>query len=156
MYKFRTMSIAAIASLALFATACGGDDGGSGQQGEVVDKMVEAGADAGITLERDCVADLVGELSDADLKILAEASIEDDVELSAEGEAVGERMFSCVPQDELVNQIMDQIGAMEGVDEECVRGVLEEMSTEEMQSMVDGADAAGVMTKIMSCVSLGS
>lgn len=152
----RRAGMAALAAFTLLTAACGGGDDGRSEEGAVVDKMLQVGEEAGITFDRDCVSDLVGTLSDADLKILAESSIEDDVELSAEGDAVGEKMFSCVPQDELVNQIMDQVGQMEGVDEDCVRGVLEEMSTEEMQSMVEGSDSADLMTKIVACVSLGS
>jgi hypothetical protein len=149
------LAATAVAVMALVVGACGGDDAGSGQQGAVVDKMMQASEDAGIALDRDCVSDLVGELSDADLKLLAEASIEDDVELSPEGEAVGEKMFGCVPKDELVDQIMQQVGQMEGVDQDCVRGVLEDMSTEEMQGMADGSGASDMTSKLMSCIDIG-
>ncbi|MCB0997822.1 MAG: hypothetical protein KDB40_00880 [Acidimicrobiales bacterium] len=156
----RKFTVVAFAALALVAGACGGDDeGGSGDQGAVVDKMMEVADEAGFELDRDCVADLVGQLSDADLELLAEADIDDDVELSPEGDALGEQMFTCVPQDALVEQIMTQVGGQEGVDDECLREVLEGMSNDDMQAIASGDSSSEaftqMMTDILPCMELG-
>lgn len=154
-------TLAAVAALSLLA-ACGGDDGGSSDVDTAVDKAVEEAAAEGVSLDRDCVKDIAEKLSDEDIAKIAESEDGEDVELSPEGEALSIEILGCVPKDELVDQMMTSLAGTEGVDEECLRGVFDEMTTEELQAMAaSGGDSSSeafneMMTKVMPCITLGS
>jgi hypothetical protein len=166
MMKTKKLAMASLAALALIGAACGGDDSSSGSaggdQGKVADQMMSAAKDEGIELDRECVDTVAGKLSDADAKaILASIDSDEDPEISADGDALAEEMFSCVPADAIVQQMMDSIGDQPGMDKECVQKVLEGLSSADMASLAqsDGDMSNPVMSQIMEgvlpCMSLG-
>lgn len=122
------IGLAAAATLVL--SACGG--GGGGQQGEVADLMLEQAAAEDITLDPDCVREVAGKLSDDDAAKIIEAGVDGDVELSAEGDALGEEMFNCVDMSTIVDQIVEEMGGSEMVDADCLEEVISDLSPEQM------------------------
>lgn len=124
------IGLAAAATLVL--SACGG--GGGGQQGEVADLMLEQAGVEGISLDPDCVREVAGKLSDDDAAKIIEAGVDGDVELSAEGDALGEEMFNCVDMSAIVDQIVEEMGGSEMVDADCLEEVIGDLSPEQMQA----------------------
>lgn len=141
----RTRLIASLAVATLAVSACGGDDGSSGQQGEVADMMLEAAESEGITLEEGCVRDVAGRLSDDDAAKIVEAGVDGDPELSADAEALAEEMFDCFDTDALVDQIVAEMGDQEGIDADCLKRVLGEQGLDALESgaMLECIDLGG-------------
>jgi len=129
----RTRLFGSIAVAALVLAGCGGGDDG-GQQGEVADMMLEAAETDGVALDEDCVRDVAGQLSDEDAAAIIEAGPEGDADVSAEADALGEEMFSCLDTDALVDQIVSEMGDEGGVDADCLKRVLEEEGIDALES----------------------
>jgi hypothetical protein len=139
----RTRLIASIAVATLALAGCGGDDGSSGQQGEVADLMLATAEEEGIVLEEDCVREVAGRLSDEDAAKIVEAGVDGDPDVSDDAEAVAEEMADCVDTDALVDQIVAEMDG-EGIDAECLKRVLDE---EGITALESGA--------IVECIDLG-
>ena len=139
----RTRIISSLAVATLVLSACGGS---SGSQGEVADLMLEAAAEEGLELDKDCVNDIAGDLSDEDADKLIAAGVDGDPELSAEGEALGLKMVSCLDTDSLVDQFIAEMG--DEVDADCMRDVLKDIDPEALAQgdLPDG---------IFECMNLG-
>ena len=87
--KQQTLSIALIAGLAL--AACGG---GSSDQDQVADLLIEAADDAGASPDPDCIRDLAQDISDADATAMTDAGLEGDPDISdAAGEILAEMLL---------------------------------------------------------------
>jgi len=134
----RTTITACLAAATLVLTACGSSDGGSDEasedQGKVADLLMTGAGDAGFELDRDCVNETVGELSDADAKALADAGLEGDADISAEGEAIGERIFSeCVDAASYLDALVASYGEDDPtIDTECLKSALEGKTVDEI------------------------
>ena len=86
-------------------SSCGGDDGGSGSGDatKVVDALIISAAESEVTIDEACVADVINELSEADLTLvvdnldgLVDGSIEmSTLDISDEGVATLESTFEC-------------------------------------------------------------
>lgn len=180
----RTMLTAALAAVTLLTAACGSDDssdskddsattetteagdgGGSGGGSlvdQAVDKVVaEAEAD-GVTLDRDCAAEVASQLSEADLQLIAESAAGEDVALSAEGETAAIGLIACAPRDQLVDQMVGSFAGQEGVDEQCVRDIFMGMSDDDLKAMVPSAgdtsseQFTALMGQMMACMTITS
>ena len=91
-------------------SSCGGDDGGSGSGDatKVVDALIISAAESEVTIDEACVADVINELSEADLTLvvdnldgLVDGSIEmSTLDISDEGVATLESSFECYDMDE--------------------------------------------------------
>ncbi len=102
--RIRIIGTVAAATLALAACG-GGDDGGSGgsAQSQVADMMLTAldedlaaeGLSSDI-IDRDCVRDAIGELSDDDAEKIVEAGPDGNPDVSADAEDIADSMFECV------------------------------------------------------------
>ena len=106
MKKYMTASFVTMA-LALGASACGGDDdkgGGNSDAETVTASLIASAAEEGVEINGDCVGDIVGGLSEADLAIIVEnlAALEsdevsvEDVGLSEEGLSTMTAVVDCV------------------------------------------------------------
>ena len=103
MKRFVGLAVSAIAIVGL--TSCGGDDGGSGSGDatKVVDALIISAAESEVTIDEACVADVINELSEADLTLvvdnldgLVDGSIEmSTLDISDEGVATLESTFEC-------------------------------------------------------------
>ncbi|CAB4539285.1 MAG: hypothetical protein ACK5CE_14560 [Actinomycetes bacterium] len=152
---------AAIASLALLTAACGGDDGG-GDQSKVADEMLEMADAEGIALEEDCVREVAAKLSDDDAAALLKSlGTDEEPDISADADALAEEMFGCIETDALVDQMMEQIGNQPGMDQDCVREVLDGLSTDDLSEIANSSgdmssDVMGdLMNDIIPCMSAG-
>lgn len=125
----RTRITVPVTVAALAISACGG---GGDAQSQVADLMVEAAEAEGLALDRDCVGDLAGQLSDDDAQKLIDAGVDGDPDVSAEADAIGEQMIGCLDTDSLVDQLVAEMGG-EGVDADCLKAVLEEGGIEAME-----------------------
>ena len=134
-----------------------GDSAVSGDpRTDVVDYTIEAAAAAGFELDRSCISDLVGQLSDADAELLA-AAIDDasggDPQLSADGEALGDQVFDeCIVGskdraliDEVIAKVLAEAG--DDVDEACIRENVPKLSDEQLRLVLASeTDATGPQT----------
>ena len=101
--KFVGLAVSVIAIVGL--SSCGGDDGGSGSGDatKVVDALIISAAESEVTIDEACVADVINELSEADLTLvvdnldgLVDGSIEmSTLDISDEGVATLESTFEC-------------------------------------------------------------
>jgi hypothetical protein len=159
----RKLVTAAIAAVSLLA-ACGGDDGASagGDQTKAADALLESAEEADIALDADCVREASAKLTDADAKLIVD-SIDTDGEptLSDAGEALKGEIFACLDPSQLVDQMMEEIGDQPGMDKDCVREVLDGLTSDEIASIAQGdGDLSGevmsqVMQDIVPCMSAG-
>lgn len=156
------------------------------QREEIVDEMISAGEDVGFPLDRECLAGIVAQVPDADIPIIAAEIAESTAtsigdadagtvpagtepldsmpQLSAEAEALGEQLISCVMGDadpELVEQAVAVLAADEmsaNFDMDCVENVLSTFDDETLQLIVDtgGTAAIGASVPDSSVVSMES
>lgn len=123
----RTRILGSIAIAAITLTACGGG-GASGSQGEVADMLLDSAEAEGMELDRGCVEDVAGKLSNDDAEKIIEAGPNGDAVLSADGEALGEEMFRCVNTDAFVDEMIAPLLAEMGednVDVDCIKDALD-------------------------------
>lgn len=143
----RTRLFATIAASVLALGACGGG-GGGGDQDEVADMMLAAAEEEGIDLDDDCVRDVAGQLSDEDAAKIVEAGVDGDPDVSADAEALATDMFDCLDTDALVDQIMSEMEGQEGIDEECLREILNDQGIDALDSgaMFECIDIGAIST----------
>jgi hypothetical protein len=153
---------ATIASLSLLAACGGGGDGGSDDRAKVADELMKSAENEGLDVDAECVDKVAAGLSDADAQLMVDSIGDDEMPtLSDEGEAQKGKLLGCISSDALVQQMMDSIGDQPGMDKECLKGVLDELSSEDMASIAQsGGDLSGdVMTQLMQdvipCMSAG-
>ncbi|MFN8023858.1 MAG: hypothetical protein U0Q03_20165 [Acidimicrobiales bacterium] len=139
-------------------TEAGGSSSGGDLVQQAVDKAVSEAEADGVTLDRDCVAEVASRLSEADLQMIADAPAGEDVALSAEGEAVAIDILTCAPREQLVDQMVGSMAGQDGVDQECVRAIFEGMSDDDLKAMVTSAGDTtseqfnDLMTQMMTCI----
>jgi hypothetical protein len=154
--KLLTISITSLTSLVLLTSACGGDDGdsgGSSDRNNVVDALLDEAGQEGLDLDRDCVSKLAAQLSDDDAEaIIKSLGTEEDPDVSEEADALAGQMFACVSSDSMVDQLMESIGSQPGMDQDCIRDVLEGLSSDDMAEIAaSGGDTSSeVMSSLMS------
>ncbi len=147
------LPIAAVAALTL--SACGGDDGASGDQGEVADQLVAAAEAEGLELDRGCVEDLAGQLSDADAAAILEAGPDGDPEVSPAGQAIGDNLFSCVDTSAFADLIVTQLEASGmDVDADCVRDALSGFDPNSLAGAAEGDLPDEMLTAMFECIDL--
>ncbi len=124
----RTVMIVALAA-ATALTACGSDDSTSlsGPQADAAQSAIDSAEEDGLTLDEDCVNELAAQLSDEDAALAAE---DGDADLSPAGEALTIQLVSCADPDELVDSLIEAMGA--GFDEACARDALEGLDLTEL------------------------
>mgnify|MGYP001817806181 CR=1 FL=1 len=138
----RTQIIASLAAATLLFSACGGS---SGSQGEVADLMIEDAEAGGIELDEGCVKDIAGELSDEDAEKMVAAGVDGEADISAEGQALGLKMLSCVDTDALVDQMVAELG--DEIDADCLKDALKDVDLSAGEEALFGA--------MMQCANLG-
>jgi hypothetical protein len=138
------LSIAAVASavMLLAFSACGSDsdsgsDGGSElseAQAAAADAAIESAAADDVTLDRECVEGIAGQLSEDDARLAADDT---EAELSAAGEALGTELLSCADADEIVELfIAGMSDGGEQFDEDCAR---EQLADVDVQAIIASA-----------------
>lgn len=143
----RTKVLSSLAAAVLVLSACGGG-GASGDQGKAADLLVSSAKAEGIDVDKGCVDKVAEKLSDEDAKLIVAAGADGDADLSPAGEALQSELFSCVDIDSLIDQMMSEIGDEEGVDKECLRGVLESLSADQLSS-------GDMPDSLFECIDLG-
>lgn len=152
------MSIVAVGALVL--AGCGDDDGGGGlsdAQSGAVDAAMALGDESGLDLDRGCVEDLAGDLSDEDAQILADSG--DETELSADGQATSDEILNCLDQSSLIDFFisnMEESGLP--FDEECVRDALdgEDLTPLLEDAETPGQEATELITAVEACFAADS
>lgn len=132
-----------VMSAALVLGACG-DSSASGAQGEVADLFIDVANDEGLALDEDCVRDNTSKLSDDDARALVDAGLEGDADISDEGDAIGEDIFSaCVDPEKYIDFIVDSFTENDDtVDGDCLRDELSGLSVNEVdEKLFDAAFA---------------
>lgn len=151
--------------LLVLASACNGDDGGSGSgltddQQAAVDQLLQIGEEENLAFDRECVEDKAAELSADDAAAIAASGPDGDAELSDEGDALTATLFDCIDNDAMVELMIQQMGASgEDVDEDCVREALDGVDLAALFAATEGggdADvdpaAAAAVLSMMACV----
>lgn len=172
MIKVRTMGIAALASLALFSTACGGDEGGSSSdREEIVEQFVAAAEADGGAVDEACVREVVDKFPEADVEKIIEAGPDGNPEVSAEAEDLVFEFVNCVEDfgdlssvdpsdveipegveitDAMVDAMVDQMEASGlTVDRDCIGEALEGM---DLAAVASGAMTPELMQSFSGCI----
>lgn len=138
----RSFAITALlATSALVLAACGSDDSGGGEPGgdqaRVVDLVMSSTGAEGFELDRACVEEAVAELSDADAQSLADSGLANNADISAEGDAIGQRVFTeCVDAASYLDALIASFGQDPTLDAECLRSALEGKNIDEIDAEV--------------------
>jgi hypothetical protein len=127
----------------------------TGAQADAAASVVESAKASGVNLDSDCVEELTAQLSDEDAEKLAAAG-DGSAELSPEGEALGNDVLNCAPQDELVDLFiagMSESG--EDIDEDCARDALADFDVAEIVSATNGSEPpADLITALVPCLDI--
>jgi len=134
----RTTIISCFAATTLVLAACGGGDSVGGDQGRVIDLVIETAGDVGIEVDESCVSNLYADLSDDDAKAIADAGVEGNPDVSDEGSEIGDRVFSeCVDAESYLDT---QIGFLtesdSAVDAECLKTELTGLTVDEIDAQI--------------------
>ncbi len=145
------------------AMSCGSDDAPATSAATdtrvdvVVAAMERDAAEFGFTLDRACLAGLLGQLSDADLDLLVASAPDTSPDattpaLSPAGEALGEEVNGCITPGEAAANPADPAVVEEAVqyvmeeeataDEECLRRNFGRLSDEQLQLMMSEGPAS--------------
>jgi hypothetical protein len=145
----RIRIIGTVATTALLLSSCGGDGGssGGGDRGKLVDQAVSDAKRDGVELDRDCVSKIVDRLSDDDV-----AKVANDEDPSEAGGAALIGVLGCGGQGAFVDQIIEQVGSTEGLDEECFRTALEDLDPAKLAA---DSNAVEMQQAILKCMSVG-
>lgn len=137
------ITIALLAASSLALAACGGSDSG-GDQSQVADELMKLAEDQGFELDRECVEDNAGDLSDEDAQKIVDAGLEGDVELSEEGDAVGAKIFSdCVDAASYIESFVNEFAESDDtIDADCMKKELEGLSVDEATGKIIDAALA--------------
>lgn len=159
--------IAVAAATSLGLAACGSSDGDSkatSQVDQVLDTLSAAVTGEGGTLDRDCAKEQLDKMNDADLATLSTATVDQDVTLSDEGEALGDAITACISlppdttdttgddtatagtidvsgmnmddlREALVTSMMANTEGMT-VDEQCLRDAVDKLSEDDLRAIV--------------------
>lgn len=136
---------ATIAAATLVLAACGSSSSGGGDdQSQVADELMKLAEDQGFELDRDCVEDNAGDLSDDDAQKIVDAGVDGDVELSEEGDAVGDRIFTeCVDAASYIESFVNEFAeGDDSIDAECMKQELEGLSVDEATGKIIDAALA--------------
>lgn len=166
----RRAGLTALATLALFTTACGGDGGSSGRA-EVVDQFVAAAEADGGKVDEACVREVVDKLPEADVEKIVEAGPDGDPDVSSEAMTLAGELIECVedfgdlssvdPSDvsipegiEVTDAMVDAIVAqMEAggitVDRDCIGEALE---GQDLAALAENAMTPEVMQSFAACI----
>lgn len=138
-----TRLLGGLAAATMLFAACGSDDdgGAGGDQGAAADLLVDAVGEEGVELDRDCVNDIAGELSDDDAAAIVAAGPDGDPDISPEAEALGGRILNeCLDLSSAIDAILAEIGDDDGIDKDCLRTELEKATNfEEVQTLAVSA-----------------
>ncbi|MEO6124915.1 MAG: hypothetical protein ABIR32_14515 [Ilumatobacteraceae bacterium] len=117
-----------------------------GDRGAIVDFTVQQAAAGGLQLDPDCITGLVGQLNEADADALA-ASVANPggggPQLSAEGQALGERIYDdCIVGSDdqaLIDEVIDRVLSESGgtIDEACVRNSVPKFTDEQLHLILE-------------------
>mgnify|MGYP001544826841 FL=1 len=118
-------AIGALAVIAVAASACGGDS----QQSEAADLFVELVEAEGIEVDRSCVEDVTGALSDDDAALSVEAGAPGSEAISPEAQAILEQAARCVDVGSYVDSIVGQFESDDTLDADCFRAELADAAT---------------------------
>ena len=148
----RRAVLVAVASAALIPAACG-SDAKSGTKLDtnrqiVVDYSIADAAKVGYDLDRDCLAKLALQLSDADAALLAESTKNTSPdattpELSDAGESIGNMVLDCAKgstNQALIGKAVDAVLAQSGseaLDRSCVEKNFAHLNDEQLQLIID-------------------
>lgn len=127
--------IVLLAAGVLVLGACGSESTAqlNADQERVVELVMQSSEESGLTLDETCVSEVVSRMSDEDAKTLAESDLGADVELSAEGEALGEELVTCLDRDEFINALVADLSASGiNVDRDCIADALADVELTEL------------------------
>ena len=122
----------AVSATFLFG-ACGGSSS-SGAQGDVADMFIDIADEEGLALDNDCVRDTSAKLSDDDAQALVDAGVDGDADISDEGDAIGNEIFtSCIDADEYIDFIVESFTEDDAtIDGDCMRDEFSGLTVEEV------------------------
>ncbi len=157
--KKKFLAIAAAGGLIL--AACGDDDGGSssdlsGDQQTAADAAIDAAAEGNIELDRDCVEEIAGQLSDDDAAAIVAADGGDAV-LSEEGENLTFELLNCADNDAIIDTFIEGLEESgQPFDEGCVRDGLQDFDINTLAQAGQTGDVPDeLITGLIDCFELG-
>lgn len=146
--------IVLLAAGVLILGACGSESAAqlNPDQERVVELVLESSGESGLVLDETCVNEVVSRMSDEDAKILAESDLDADVELSAEGEALGEELVTCLDRDEFINALVADLSASGiNVDRDCIADALADVELTELFDTTGEGPPVEVIEALDAC-----
>ena len=146
--------IVLLAAGVLILGACGSESAAqlNPDQERVVELVLESSGESGLVLDETCVNEVVSRMSDEDAKILAESDLGADVELSAEGEALGEELVTCLDRDEFINALVADLSASGiNVDRDCIADALADVELTELFDTTGEGPPVEVIEALDAC-----
>lgn len=146
--------IVLLAAGVLILGACGSESAAqlNPDQAQVVELVLESSGESGLVLDETCVNEVVSRMSDEDAKILAESDLGADVELSAEGEALGEELVTCLDRDEFINALVADLSASGiNVDRDCIADALADVELTELFDTTGEGPPVEVIEALDAC-----
>jgi hypothetical protein len=146
--------IVLIAAGALVLGACASDSTTelTSDQERVVELVMETSGAEGLELDEPCVRDVISQLSPQDAKALADNELGGEVELTAEGEALGEGLVSCLDRDKFIDALVADLNAG-GVDLErdCIADALADVELSELFDTAGAGPPPEVVAALDAC-----
>ena len=146
--------IVLLAAGVLVLGACGSESTAqlNADQERVVELVMQSSEESGLTLDETCVSEVVSRMSDEDAKALAESDLGADVELSAEGEALGEELVTCLDRDEFINALVADLSASGiNVDRDCIADALADVELTELFDSTGEGPPVEVIEALDAC-----
>jgi hypothetical protein len=152
--------IVLIAVGALVLGACGSDDSSTeltADQERVVELVMETSGAEGLELNEPCVRDVISKLSPPDAKTLADNELGGNVELSPEGEALGEDLVTCLDRDKFIDALVADLNAGGvNVERDCIADALADVELRELFDTTGSGPPPEVVAALDACESATS
>jgi len=148
------LAVVLFAAGVLVLSACG--DGSSpslsADQERVVDLVMESSTDSGLALSEPCVRDVIAKMPPEDAEKLADSELGADIELTPEGEALGEELITCLDRDEFIDALVADLSAGGvSVDRDCIADALEGVELSELFDPSGDGPPPEVIDKLDAC-----
>jgi hypothetical protein len=134
--------------------ACGSDSTSelSADQERVVELVMETSGAEGLALNEQCVRDVITKMSPDDAKKLADSDLGGDVELTPEGEALGEELITCLDRDEFIDALVADLSAGGvNVDRDCIDDALADVELSELFDTTGEGPPPEVIAALDAC-----
>lgn len=146
--------IVMIATGVLIVSACGSDSTPqlNADQERVVELVMQQSGTSGLTLNEPCVSDVISRMSPEDAKKLADSDLGGEVELTPEGEALGEELVTCLDRNAFIDALVADLSTNGiDVDRDCIADALADTELSELFDPAGAGPPPEVISALDAC-----